>query len=60
MAKQFQMYKVAIEIHEDDYNEGLQVRIYNNDKLVDEYDYYEDLEVLEVSANLITDIKKDK
>lgn len=60
MAKQFQMYKVAIEIHEDDYNEDLQVRIYNNDKLVDEYDYYEDLEVLEVSANLITDIKKDK
>ena len=55
MAKQFQIYKVAIEIHEDDYNDDLRVRIYNGDKLVDEYDYYEDLDVIEVSTNLITE-----
>ena len=58
MAKQFQMIKVAIEIHEDDWNEGLYVHVYNGDKLVGEYDYYEDMEVIEVSANLITDIKE--
>ena len=56
MAKQFQIYKVAIEIHEDDYNDDLRVRIYNGDKLVDEYDYYEDLDVIEVSSNLITEV----
>tara|TARA_R100000234_G_scaffold110710_1_gene83252 strand:+ start:114 stop:293 length:180 start_codon:yes stop_codon:yes gene_type:complete len=58
MAEQFQVIKVAIEIHEDNWNDDLQVLIYNGDKLVDEYDYYEDLEVIEVSANLITDIKE--
>ena len=58
MAKQFQMIKVAIEIHEDNWNDDLQVLVYNGDKLVDEYDYYEDMEVIEVSTNLITDIKE--
>ena len=57
MAKQFQMIKVAIEIHEDDWNDDLQVLIYNGDKCVDQYTTI-DLEVLEVSANLITDIKE--
>ena len=58
MAKKFKMIKVAIEIHEDNWNDDLQVLIYNGDKLVGEYDYYEDMEVIEVSANLITDIKE--
>tara|TARA_R100000697_G_scaffold13266_3_gene19358 strand:+ start:1736 stop:1915 length:180 start_codon:yes stop_codon:yes gene_type:complete len=58
MAEQFKMIKVAIEIHEDNWNDDLQVLIYNGDKLVGEYDYYEDMEVIEVSANLITDIKE--
>ncbi len=58
MAKQFQVIKVAIEIHEDNWNDDLQVLVYNGDKLVDEYDYYEDMEVIEVSTNLITDIKE--
>tara|TARA_R100000700_G_scaffold30891_1_gene37928 strand:- start:2406 stop:2585 length:180 start_codon:yes stop_codon:yes gene_type:complete len=58
MAKQFQVVKVAIEIHEDNWNDDLQVLVYNGDKLVDEYDYYEDMEVIEVSTNLITDIKE--
>ncbi len=57
MAKQFQMIKAAIEIHEDDWNKDLQVLIYNGDKCVDQYDTV-DLEVIEVSSNLITDIKK--
>ena len=58
MAEQFKMIKVAIEIHEDNWNDDLQVLIYNGDKLVGEYDYYEDMEVIEVSTNLITDIKE--
>ena len=58
MEEQFKMIKVAIEIHEDNWNDDLQVLVYNGDKLVDEYDYYEDMEVIEVSTNLITDIKE--
>jgi len=34
MAKQFQVVKVAIEIHEDNWNDDLQVLVYNGDTII--------------------------
>lgn len=60
MAKQFRMVKVAIEIHEDDWNNDLQVVIMNKDKVVGEYTSCRDLEIIEVPDCLITDIKEEE
>tara|TARA_Y100001938_G_scaffold148150_1_gene231074 strand:+ start:1760 stop:1981 length:222 start_codon:yes stop_codon:yes gene_type:complete len=57
MAKQFQMIKVAIEIHEDDWNEDLRINVMRGNQLLEQYTAT-DLEIIEVSANLITDVKE--
>ena len=57
MAKQFQIIKVAIEIHEDDWNEDLRINVMRDNKLLEQFTAV-DVEVIEVSTNLITDIKE--
>ena len=57
MAKQFQIIKAAIEIHEDDWNGDLRINVMRDNHLIEQYTAL-DLEVIEVSANLITDIKE--
>ena len=57
MAKQFQIIKVAIEIHEDDWNEDLRINVMRDNCLIEQYTAV-DIEVIEVSSNLITDIKE--
>ena len=57
MAKQFQIIKVAIEIHEDDWNEDLRINVMRDNKLLEQFTAV-DVEVIEVATNLITDIKE--
>ena len=57
MAKQFQIIKVAIEIHEDDWNDDLRINVMSDNRLLEQFTAV-DVEVIEVSANLITDIKE--
>jgi hypothetical protein len=54
MAKQFEMIKVAIEIHEDDWNGDLRINVMRDNHLIEQYTAV-DLEVIEVSSNLITE-----
>tara|TARA_R110000824_G_scaffold145208_1_gene313461 strand:- start:2229 stop:2402 length:174 start_codon:yes stop_codon:yes gene_type:complete len=50
MSKQYQVIKVALEIHEDDWNDDLEILVRRNGKLVQESN--NELEVIEVSSNL--------
>tara|TARA_R110000822_G_scaffold102913_1_gene229428 strand:- start:111 stop:284 length:174 start_codon:yes stop_codon:yes gene_type:complete len=50
MSKQYQVIKVALEIHEDDWNDDLEILVRRNGKLVQESN--NELEVIEVSDNL--------
>tara|TARA_Y100000004_G_scaffold180703_1_gene225597 strand:- start:26 stop:202 length:177 start_codon:yes stop_codon:yes gene_type:complete len=54
MAKQFEIIKVAIEIHEDDWNGDLRINVMRDNHLIEQYTAV-DLEVIEVSTNLITE-----
>ncbi len=56
MAKQFEIIKVAIEIHEDDWNGDLRINVMRDNHLIEQYTAV-DLEVIEVSTNLITEKK---
>ncbi|QDP55834.1 MAG: hypothetical protein Tp1100SUR639781_47 [Prokaryotic dsDNA virus sp.] len=58
MAKQFTMIKVAVEIHEDDWNGDLRINVMRGNQLLEQYTAT-DLEIIEVSANLITDVKEN-
>ena len=58
MAKQFTMIKVAVERHEDDWNGDLRINVMRGNQLLEQYTAT-DLEIIEVSANLITDVKEN-